>query len=128
MCQNLDLQFFLIYCLFMLVFLSFFFYSPFFAFSVFQFFSCFFHLFLFCFVLLLLLSFLLYPFFFTFVFVSVFQLLWVSSLAYPNLRIKRLGGCCFGDPCILKVQFPIVRKMLNVILNDYSCLLKQLNA
>jgi hypothetical protein len=32
---------------------------------------------------------------FTFVFVSVFWLLWVSSLAYPNLLgTKRLGCCC----------------------------------
>jgi hypothetical protein len=30
-----------------------------------------------------------------FVFVSIFQLIWVSSLAYPNLHgTKRYGCCC----------------------------------
>jgi hypothetical protein len=65
------------------IFLSF--YSPF-CVSVFNCFSLFF-----CFFIAL-------PFssFFTIVFVSVFRLLWVSSLAYPNLLgTERLGCCCY---------------------------------
>jgi hypothetical protein len=50
-----------------------------FAFFVFQFFYC---------------PFPFFPFFFTFVFVSVFRLLWVSSLAYSNLLRSKRFGCC----------------------------------
>jgi hypothetical protein len=72
MCQNLDLRF-LFYCLFMLVFLSFFaflclsFLLPF-PFFLFVFYCSSFNTFL-----------------FTFVFIFVFRLLWVSFLAHPNL-------------------------------------------
>jgi hypothetical protein len=79
---ELDLRFLLIYCLFMIVFLSFFLFTIFCLF-VFQFFIA-----------------SPSPFFFTFVFMSVFWPLCVSSLAYPNLLwtcwTKRLGCCCIA--------------------------------
>jgi hypothetical protein len=63
--------------------------SPFVCFSFFIAFSPFF-----CLVFLLPLLF-SSPSFFPLFFVSDFRLLWVSSLAYPNLiEIKRLGGGC----------------------------------
>jgi hypothetical protein len=73
---------------FLCQFLSF--YSPFVTFLCFSFLLSFFYL-----------AFLLSSppplFFFTFVFASVFWLLWVSSLAFPNLvRTKKLG-CCNKD-------------------------------
>jgi hypothetical protein len=71
--KNLDLRFLLFYCLFMLIFffLSILHVSPFCV-------SVFIAFFLFLF------GFFLSPFLFSLLFVSVFRLLWVSSLAYPN--------------------------------------------
>jgi hypothetical protein len=122
MCWDLDLQFLLLYCFFISVFFSSF-YSPFFTFFAFQFFialSPFLFLpsfppFFFTFVLSrfsvpvgfisslprFLLPFLPFCFSLPFppsfspLFCLVFQLLWVSSLAYPDLlETKRLGYCC----------------------------------
>jgi hypothetical protein len=87
MCYNLHLHLLLFYCLFMLVFS--------FLFDLFHLFVCFssfiaFSLFLFGFFIAL-------PFFplpFHLYFVYVFRLLWVSSLAYPNLLGTKRLGCC----------------------------------
>jgi hypothetical protein len=80
MCHNLDLRF-LFYCLFILVF-SFLFVL--FRLFVFQFLLPF---------LPFLFGFLL-PFLFTFVFVAVFWLLCVSSLAYLDLLGTKMLDCC----------------------------------
>jgi hypothetical protein len=49
-------------------------------------------------------------FFFTFVFISVFRLLWVSSLVYPNLLgAKRICCCCcIGKRPVKKLAIQIV--------------------
>jgi hypothetical protein len=84
--------------------LAFPFYSPFFAFFV-SIFHYFFPLFQFDFYFLL--SF-LFPLLFHLCFVVVFRLVWVSSLAYPNLlRIKKLGCCC----CKLNVYFHVLKAL-----------------
>jgi hypothetical protein len=92
-------------CLLMLVFFSF--YSPFVTFSMFQFFIGLFPFFLPGF----LLPFVPPPlFFFTFDFVSVFWLLWVPSLAYPNLLgTKRLVSVVGRQLVFLSIYFRHLR-------------------
>jgi hypothetical protein len=110
MCQNLDLRLLIFYCFLMLVF--FLFIRPLSPFYV----SIFIASPPFCFFIAL-------PFspFFTFVFVSVFRLLWVSSLAYSNLLGTKRLDCCTIPLyiyvwCTCFVMFSIIQPMLT---SDY---------
>jgi hypothetical protein len=102
-------------CWFFLSFLSFFCHlSPFF---VFRYFYC---LPLFCVCFFIALRF---ASFFTFVFVSVFRLLWVSSLIYPNLlRNKRLGCCCCCDAQVVLGQVFCLSKQRHKISSSFVLL------
>jgi hypothetical protein len=100
MCRNLDLRFFLFYCLLSKFF--FFFFRPF---------SLFFLSVLLSFLLLsnwfLFLSSFIFPLLFRHCFIPVSLAHVVSSLAYPNLlRTKRLGCCCCINKCNSKSPFP----------------------
>jgi hypothetical protein len=72
-------------------------YNKMLVFSFYSLFSPFFCFIFYCLPLLFLFGFYcpsFFPFFLHLLFVFVFQLLWISSLAYPNLLGTKRLGCC----------------------------------